>query len=424
MPSKSMRSKEITKSDLGIHVPSLNEKIGSLLWMDDVILMTTEPKEMQRMLNITDATSGKYHVEFGEPKSNVMKIGGNKEKPEFHLGDMILKYTDKYKYLGFLQNKKNNLEDQIKALIGKVESTYQTILAIGGNKSFKNIEMQTIWELVQSCIVSVINYSSEVWSPTKTENDKTNKIMDNIIKRILMVPQSTPREALYIETGLLDPETERIKNRILMEHRLKQGTSERLKKIFANSQESTWTTETHRLRNTLGIPDEDLVGEKPTVKYKVNKAVNKWFKEKMENGGREKSKVQHLLEGRGEWTPRRRPTYMNKLTRSQTSTIFKARTRMLPTKNNYRNMYKNNTCRACEAEIETQQHVLEECAVLHLVGDNKVYPNEIFNEAAITLKDVSTRIEIITNRLENFPNNKISNKITEDRTMAGNQSGQ
>ena len=45
----------------------------------------------------------------------------------------------------------------------------------------------------------------------KTDNEKINRIMDNILKRILMVPQSTPREALYIETGLLDPEAIRLK---------------------------------------------------------------------------------------------------------------------------------------------------------------------------------------------------------------------
>ena len=117
-------SKEITNNNLGIQVDSIDEKVGSLLWMDDVILITTEPKEMQDMLDITNTTSGIYHVEFGEPKSNVMKIGGNKDRPEFHLGDMILKYTEKYKYLGFLQNRKNNLEDHIKALRGKVEAKY------------------------------------------------------------------------------------------------------------------------------------------------------------------------------------------------------------------------------------------------------------------------------------------------------------
>ena len=57
---------------------------------------------------------------------------------------MNLKYTDKYKYLGYVQNNKNNIEDRIKATKAKVENTYQTLLATAGNKNFSNIEMQTI----------------------------------------------------------------------------------------------------------------------------------------------------------------------------------------------------------------------------------------------------------------------------------------
>ena len=68
--------------------------------MDDVLLISSEPKELQLMLEITNAIAGKYHIEFGDEKSNVMKIGWNKNNPEFTLGDMNLKYTDKYKYLG------------------------------------------------------------------------------------------------------------------------------------------------------------------------------------------------------------------------------------------------------------------------------------------------------------------------------------
>ena len=53
-----------------------------------------------------------------------MKIGRSNNNPEFTLGDMNLKYTDKYKDLGYIQNNKNNLEDHIKALKGKVENAY------------------------------------------------------------------------------------------------------------------------------------------------------------------------------------------------------------------------------------------------------------------------------------------------------------
>ena len=72
--------------------------------MDDVLLISSQPNELQQMLNITSAIAGKYHVEFGEEKSNVMKISRNKDNPEFTLGDINLKYTEKYKYLGYMQN--------------------------------------------------------------------------------------------------------------------------------------------------------------------------------------------------------------------------------------------------------------------------------------------------------------------------------
>ena len=216
-------SKEITEHNLGTYLPSIDEVIGCLLWMDDVVLISSNPKELQKMLDITSDIAGRYHIEFGKEKSKAMKIGGNKDTPELKLGDMILEYTDKYKYLGEMLNNKTNMTDHIKSVKGKVEAAYQTILAIAGNNSFKGIELRVIWELVECCITAIITYGAETWKTKKKEMDNINRIMDNIIKRILMVPQSTLREALYIETGLLDPETIAMKNRIMLQHRLSNG---------------------------------------------------------------------------------------------------------------------------------------------------------------------------------------------------------
>ena len=66
------------------------KKIWCLLWTDDVLLISSEPKEPQLMLEITNARAGKYHIEFGEEKSNVMKIGQSKNNPKFTLEDMNL----------------------------------------------------------------------------------------------------------------------------------------------------------------------------------------------------------------------------------------------------------------------------------------------------------------------------------------------
>ena len=56
-------------------------------------------------------------------------------------------------------------------------------------------------------------------------------MLDNIIKRILMTPTSTPREALCIEAGLLDIETIDDKNRIAIGERLEKTSNTLLNEI-------------------------------------------------------------------------------------------------------------------------------------------------------------------------------------------------
>ena len=47
-------SKTIKKENLGIQIPDHSEKLGCLLWMVDVALISNDKPEMQRMLDITN----------------------------------------------------------------------------------------------------------------------------------------------------------------------------------------------------------------------------------------------------------------------------------------------------------------------------------------------------------------------------------
>ena len=215
-------NKEIQEIDLGIEIPDTPTKMACLLWMDDVLLLKTKPKEKQKLLDITEKVAEKYHIKFGKEKSQSMTIGKTNEQPKFTLGQMQVVATEKYKYLGEMVNEKLNLKDQVKQIEGKVEAAYQAMLVIAGDCHFKNIHMETFWKLVSACIIPIITYAGETRKPTKEENKKLNQLLDRIIRRILMVPESTPREALYIESGLLDIKTITEKNRIMMGERIKR----------------------------------------------------------------------------------------------------------------------------------------------------------------------------------------------------------
>ena len=124
----------------------------------------------------------------------------------------------------------------------------------------------------------------------------------------------------------------------------------------------------------------------------VKNRIVTYFKNKIEEDGKDKSKIQFLLEGRPEWKPVKRQRYLDELSRANVSTIFQARTRMLDIKNNFRNKYPDITCRACKKEAETQEHVLETCQTIHQNEETKTSKDEIFNEDPDALQVTAEKI--------------------------------
>ena len=194
-------SKELNKVTKGVKMPNSDRRIADLLWVDDVALFSTDEKELQQMLDLTDEAAKRYRIEFGKEKSKVLKIGGRKQQNEptkFHLGSMELDYTETYTYLGETVNEKGNLEHHIKAIKRKVEAAYQTIRIIAGNKDMYIIDMETTWKLIEACVLPIILYASEIWNNNKEITEAVNRILYNIIKRTIQTPTSTPREAIYM----------------------------------------------------------------------------------------------------------------------------------------------------------------------------------------------------------------------------------
>lgn len=98
------------------------------------------------------------------------------------------------------------------------------------------------------------------------------------------------------------------------------------------------------------------------------------------------------MEGKKEWEPRKPAEYTQKLSRNQVSYIFKARTRMLQVKANYKNGNKELKCRLCKEKEETQTHILEECVKLK-DSCQEVTKDMIFEENIEELKQTAKLIE-------------------------------
>ena len=96
--------------------------------MDDVhvALIHKNKHELQKMLDITDEVSKRYHIKFGKEKSQSITIEKNQE-PKFKLGNMVMDNTETYKYLRITINNKGTIQDHIQKLKGKTEQVIKTL---------------------------------------------------------------------------------------------------------------------------------------------------------------------------------------------------------------------------------------------------------------------------------------------------------
>ena len=396
-------SKETKKENIGTEIWNEGQRINTLLWMDDVALITDNEKDMKTLLKITEEIAGKYRIEFGQEKSKFMLINPTRKKvqiDEMKIQGMTIQRTENYRYLGYTLNSKNNLKTHLSDLKKKTEGAYQTILAIMGNQNFSNMEMETAWKLIKTCLIPIITYAGETWHPTKQESKEINQLLDNILKRLLMTPQSTPREALYLETGLIDCMTQINMNRLNAYNRLIREHNNLMKNLIQSDSPTKWKTETDKILQSVNIdPNELITTSKHKARNQINMNTRKKFLEDLKTTGANKTKIKNMLDY-SEYTTLSHKEYIFKLNRLEASTIFKTKCRMLDVKNNYKNKYRDNLCRKCGNSEETQEHILQECIEIHTTNELITEPDEIYGISITLARNAAHKIQKIMDKLQ------------------------
>ena len=117
-------------------------------------------------------------------------------------------------------------------------------------------------------------------------------------------------------------------------------------------------------------------------KSTVVKHIRKYANNHCVTKGKNLSKLKYLFKHKQEMMKEK---YMSKLLRSEASTIFKLRTRMINLKNNFRNIYKHDIlCPRCKKEQDMEENLFGECEKLedlyikyNILGCEEVFNNNI-----------------------------------------------
>ena len=234
-----------------------------------------------------------------------------------------------------------------------------------------NIQMESLFKLYHTVIVPAIVYSCETWIKCETDNSKLNQIQISALRRILKLPISTPLVSIYMETGILPLNLECEKRQLIYLWTLLNKKDQ--SNDIANMQLSEFSQNKNNLLNHItglikkfNIPTShmDLQNiSKGKWKSTVVKHIRKYANNHCVTKGKNLSKLKYLFKHKQEMMKEK---YMSKLSRSEASTIFKLRTRMIHLKNNFRNIYKHDIlCPRCKKEQDMEEHLFGKCEKLN-----------------------------------------------------------
>ena len=225
---------DLTKTIDGESVHSIPRSLlflNILLYADDIVCMGETEMDMQELLLIVENWCRKWRLEVNLTKTNVMHIRA-KRKPQskftFLFNFRPVDYCKSYKYLGTCFNEFLDFDYTASALADAAGRALSSIFS----KCIKNggLPYVTYTAVIESCVNSISQYSSEVWG--YKEYESTKKIFLRAARFYLGLPKNAPIPAIIADIDWLEPVYNTQLKMIRQYHRMLKMEDTRLTKAI------------------------------------------------------------------------------------------------------------------------------------------------------------------------------------------------
>ena len=256
-----------------------NRKINSLLWADDLLLISESPKGLQNCINKMESFYTDLGLQINIKKTKIIvfnKRGINLGKKfNFYLNGARLEVTDNYQYLGIKLRPSGSLKMSTEELHDKASRAWFGISNIIHKN--KRMENDKVFGIFDSLITPIATYASEFWLPftlSKTGLNSFEKFFDTwglfraetinqkCARLFLSVHSKASRLAVLGELGRYPlfitslsqclnfklSLISRATNNNLIGHMLKEM------KIMSENNQDCWLTRVNQMENLLKLP--------------------------------------------------------------------------------------------------------------------------------------------------------------------------
>ena len=173
---------------------SLNSKpINTLMYADDMLIMSKTPMGINKSLNILGIYCKKWKLEINTDKTKIIIFNKSKTTNlEFNINGKLLEIVNSYQYLGIKINRSGSFIPTIKDLSDKACRAY---FAMSNSFSNMNLNPKLVLKLFDSLIKPIALYGSEVWGAFGHKETTMNNLFTSLFSKY-----SAPYEQLHLKT--------------------------------------------------------------------------------------------------------------------------------------------------------------------------------------------------------------------------------
>jgi len=268
-------------------------KLGSvdlncLMYADDVILLSTSLRGLQRCIEGVKQFSEKWHLDINlnKTKAVIFNKSGTPIKEVLKYGDATIECVNSYTYLGIDFNISGSFENAIKRLYEKGSKALYKLYKLTDQK----YDLNTLLYIFDCTIAPILLYGSEVWGIEGIKNscDVTRfmrnledspicKLETKFCKHILQVKRNTSTVAIRGELGRHPLLLKAISRSIKYFNQIKSRPENQLVKQALNESlnlKSSWYSKLANVTKLLNIPLYSQNNSKSGLKQFV-KRINK-----------------------------------------------------------------------------------------------------------------------------------------------------
>ncbi|KAH0810075.1 hypothetical protein GEV33_012716 [Tenebrio molitor] len=392
------------------------EKVWSLAYADDLVVLAREEKGMKEMLGNMEKYMRRKKLTVNVEKSKMMvfrKGGGRRKINEWRWEKDKIEEVKEFKYLGYVMNERNTAAAHVRELVKKANKIIGAVWGIGERKFGHDFRRRIM--MFDSLVKSVMMYGAEIWG--WREQEGLEGVQGKYLKWVLGVDRETPgyivmeetkRDGIRIEAGkrairfeerLIERGECRILQECLKEKRKEIGKGVWKEREAYFERNGYAGAEIERMREGGRAMTYELVQRDRDVQVQERRTR---IRESRYNEKYEKIITEEL------------PKYLGRESRKERVIIARFRCGNEERENKYWNEDRIRVCRMCGEKKETIEHMLNECVELREREESR---EEMLNEdgrgiewmkkflSAVMMKDYVTALKYCKLILQYEPNN-------------------